>query len=59
MSSSDSIHVLPLIVMFLGMLVVAAAIIGEFDGPRPLRGSGSLLLAVLGLGIILAGASLL
>ena len=58
-SSNGSIHVLPILVMFLGMLVLAAAIVAEFDGPRPLRGKGNLVLAVVGVGLLLGGALLL
>ena len=57
--SDDSVHILPVLIMVVGMLIIGAGIIGEFDGPKPLRGNGSLVLAVLGVAILLGGALLL
>lgn len=58
-SGGGSVHILPIIVMFVGMLIVGAGILGEFDGPRPLRGNGTVFLVAIGLVVIIGGALLL
>lgn len=53
-------EVLPILVMFVGVLVVAAAVVAEFGGgggPKGIR--TSLALAAVGIALLVGGAALL
>lgn len=56
---NDAIALLPVLIMFIGMLACLAAVLDEVGVSRPIGKLGSFGLLALGGGLILSGALLL